>query len=172
MCNNSEIVIHITEIAWRKLYQSDVSSFEPRVVTSSSGPFFDDELVMLLTAGLRTALVAAILLALPMTGIAHDGAHKEWLKSLMRPDNHRYPERGHDRKSLFCCGEADVVKTKFKVENTGGPYPEDQWYAWLHEAWTLIPPEKILPEYAPNGEAFLFVLAGTIQCFVRPKGGL
>jgi hypothetical protein len=128
---------------------------------------------MILTTGLRAAALAAtIFLELPTTGIAHDGAHKEWLKSLMRPDNYQHPERRHDPKSLFCCGEADIVNTKFKVENTGGPYPEDQWYAWLHDTWTLIPPEKILHEHAPNGEAFLFVLAGTIQCFVRPKGGL
>ena len=72
----------------------------------------------------------------------------------MRPDNYQHPERRHDPKSLFCCGEADIVNTKFKVENTGGPYPEDQWYAWLHDTWTLIPPEKILHEHAPNGEAF------------------
>ena len=26
--------------------------------------------------------------------------------------------------------------------------------------------------HAPNGQPYLFVLAGTIQCFVRPKGGL
>jgi len=90
----------------------------------------------------------------------------------MRPDNHRHPERQSDPKSLFCCGEADIVKTKFKVENNGGRYPEDRWYAWLNGSWTPIPPEKVLQEYAPNGEAFLFVLAGTIQCFVRPKGGL
>lgn len=128
---------------------------------------------MLLTTGLRAAaFAAAILLELPTAGIAHDGAHKEWLKSLRRPDNDRYPERQFDEKSLFCCGEADIVKTKFKVESTGGPYPEDRWYAWLHDAWTLIPPEKILHEQAPNGEAFLFVLADTIQCFVPPKGGL
>ena len=35
-----------------------------------------------------------------------------------------------------------------------------------------IPPEKILKEFAPDDQAHLFVLAGTIQCFVRPKGGL
>jgi hypothetical protein len=129
--------------------------------------------IMLPSAGVRVAaLVTAIFLGLPTIGLAHDGPDREWLERLMRPDNDRHPERQHDRKSLFCCGEADIVKTKFKVENTGGPYPEDQWYAWLHEAWTLIPPEKILSEYAPNGEAFLFVLADTIQCFVRPKGGI
>ena len=129
---------------------------------------------MLPTTGFRAAalgLAAIILLELPTSGLAHDGPHKEWLGGLLRPDNNRYPERRSDSKSLFCCGEADVVKTKFKVETTGGPYPEDRWYAWLNESWTLVPPEKVLEEYAPNGEAFLFVLAGTIQCFVRPKGG-
>ena len=128
---------------------------------------------MLPTAGFRVAALAAgILLALQTIGLAHDGPHRGWLERFMRPDNDRHPYRQDDRKSLFCCGEADIVKTKFKVENTGGPHPEDQWYAWLHEAWVPIPPEKILFEYAPNGEAFLFVLAGTIQCFVRPKGGI
>ena len=94
------------------------------------------------------------------------------MESLQRPDNDRNPQRQLDPKSLFCCGEADIVRTKFKVENAGGRYPEDRWYAWLDDAWTLIPPEKILDEHAPNGEAFLFVLACAIQCFVRPKGGL
>ena len=28
-----------------------------------------------------------------------------------------------------------------------------------------IPPEKIVKDYAPNGQPYLFVLAGTIQCF-------
>ena len=122
---------------------------------------------------LRAATLAVTaLLALPANGVAHDGPHRTWLESLQRPDNDRNPQRQLDPKSLFCCGEADIVKTKFKVENTGGRYPEDQWYAWLDETWTLIPPEKILKEHAPNGEAFLFLLAGTIQCFVRPRGGL
>jgi hypothetical protein len=35
-----------------------------------------------------------------------------------------------------------------------------------------VPPDKIVPDYAPDGQAYLFMLAGTIQCFVRPKGGL
>jgi hypothetical protein len=94
------------------------------------------------------------------------------LESLMRSDNDRHPQRQLDRKSLFCCGEADIVRTKFKVENTDGRYPNDQWYAWLDDSWMLIPPEKIIREPSPNGEAFLFVLAGTIQCFVPPTGGM
>jgi hypothetical protein len=36
----------------------------------------------------------------------------------------------------------------------------------------IVPPDKIVPDYAPDGQAYLFMLAGTIQCFVRPKGGI
>ena len=64
------------------------------------------------------------------------------------------------------------MKTKFKVESTGGPHPEDTWYAWLNESWVQIPPEKIVKDFSPTGEALLFLLADTIQCFVPPKGGL
>jgi hypothetical protein len=60
-----------------------------------------------------------------------DGPHGEWFQNLKRPDNAQHPYREADPKSLFCCGAADVVKTKFKFENAGRRYPEDQWYAWL-----------------------------------------
>jgi hypothetical protein len=96
--------------------------------------------------------------------------NKAWFENLQRPDNHLHPYR--DPTSLYCCGEADVVRTKFKVEGNGGPHPEDTWYAWLNETWVQIPPEKIVKDFSPTGEALLFVLAGTIQCFVPPKGGL
>jgi hypothetical protein len=75
------------------------------------------------------------------------------------------------RSRSYCCGEADVVKTKFKVESNGGLHPDDTWYAWLNEAWVQIPSEKIVKESSPTGEALLFMLANTIQCFVPPKGG-
>jgi hypothetical protein len=45
-----------------------------------------------------------------------DGPNKAWFENLQRPDNHLHPERRYDPKSLYCCGEADVVHTKFKVE--------------------------------------------------------
>ena len=99
-----------------------------------------------------------------------DGPNKAWFENLQRPDNHLHPYR--DPKSLYCCGEADVVRTKFKVESKGGAHPEDVWYAWLHEKWVEIPPEKIGKEFSPTGEALLFLLADTIQCFVPPKGEL
>src|SRR6516225_10127661 len=83
-----------------------------------------------------------------------------------------HPHRRLDHKSLFCCGAGDVVKTKFMVELGGDRYPDDVWYAWLNHTWTKIPPEKIVKDYAPDDQAHLFVLAGTIQCFVRPKGGI
>jgi hypothetical protein len=34
-----------------------------------------------------------------------------------------------------------------------------------------IAPEKIVKDRAPNGQPYLFMLAGTVQCFVRPNGG-
>jgi hypothetical protein len=101
-----------------------------------------------------------------------DGPNKAWFENLQRPDNYLHPYRKLDPKSLYCCGEADVVKTKFKVESNSGPHPEDTWYAWLDESWVPIPQEKIVKDVSPTGEALLFLLAGTIQCFVPPKGGL
>ena len=75
-----------------------------------------------------------------------------------------------------------MVKTKFKVEVGNGKHPDDVWYAWLKGKWTKIPPEIIVPDYAPDGKAYLFMLAlydphgrsydHQIVCFVRPKGGL
>ena len=94
------------------------------------------------------------------------------LTKLQRPDNHLNPHRQLDSKSLFCCGIADTVKTKFKVEAGNERYPEDRWYAWLKEQWVPIPSEKIVQDYAPDGQPYLFLLADTVQCFVRPKGGL
>lgn len=58
---------------------------------------------------------------------------------------------------------------KFKIECTGGPHPEDVWSVWLNGAWVQI---KIVKDFSPTGEALLFLLADTIQCFVPPKGGL
>jgi hypothetical protein len=121
-------------------------------------------------------LATASTLVFCTTGLTHadwpEGPHKEWLESLQRPDNDAHPYRKADPKSLLCCGAADVVKTKFKVELGRDRYPDDVWYAWLNNTWTRIPPEKIVKDYAPDGQAHLFVLADTIQCFVRPKGGI
>jgi hypothetical protein len=93
-------------------------------------------------------LAACIAVVLPSVADARgewpDSPHKEWFESLQRPDNDKHPSRQLDTKSLYCCGAADVVKTQFKVENNGGPYPEDTWYAWLKESWVKIPPEKIV----------------------------
>ena len=80
-------------------------------------------------------LAAAIYLVLQSAGLAHDGPHKHWLESLMRPDV----------ANKSCCGEADIVKTKFKVENTGGPYPEDRWYAWIEELLDADPARQNPP---------------------------
>ncbi len=125
---------------------------------------------------IAAAMAATTLLALPTSLLAGgewpDGPNRIWFENLRRPDNHLHPERQLDSKSLFCCGIADTVKTKFKVEPGDHRYPEDRWYAWLNDQWTAIPPEKIVQDHAPDGRPYLFMLAGTVQCFVRPKGGL
>jgi hypothetical protein len=98
---------------------------------------------------------------------------------LQGPTTPRQPER-FDKTDRFCCDAGDTVKTKFRVEPGGGPYPEDRWYAWLDERWMPIPPDKVVPDYAPDGRAYLLMMDfgsdeggyKTIVCFVRPKGGL
>ena len=75
-----------------------------------------------------------------------------------------------------------MVETKFKVERGGGEHPDDVWYAWIKGEWVEFPPETIVPEYAPDGQAYLFMLTfydphgetydRQIVCFVRPNGGL
>jgi hypothetical protein len=105
-----------------------------------------------------------------------------WPQNLQRPDNDKHPERMYHKEAQSCCDAGDVVKTKFKVEGTG-QHPDDQWYAWLNEKWVRIPPDRIVPGYAPDGQAYLFMLDFVsdmeapsgfkiIACFVRPKGGL
>ena len=101
-----------------------------------------------------------------------DGPNKEFLKNLQRPDNWKSPSRWPNPASLSCCDAGDTVQTKFKVELGDGPYPEDRWYAWINGDWVLVPPDKIVPDYAPDGTPYLFMMGGTIQCFVRPRGGL
>jgi hypothetical protein len=89
---------------------------------------------------------------------------------LRRPDSGRYQFETHG--VILCCDESETVDTKFKVEPGDGPYPEDRWYAWLDGKWVRVPPERIAPDYAPDGRAYVFVSFGVIHCFVRPRGGL
>jgi hypothetical protein len=132
------------------------------------------EKVTMLLRGLAAGLVVTAPLVLPTELFARgewpDGPNKHWFQGLQRPDNDNHPYR--DEKSRFCCGIADTVKTKFKVEPGNEKYPEDRWYAWFNEEWIPIPPEKIVQDHAPDGQPYLFMLADTVQCFVRPKGGL
>jgi hypothetical protein len=107
-----------------------------------------------------------------------DDPIKDYLHNLPRPDNDRHPER--DEYSRTCCDAGDTVKTKFKVEPSDTRHPEDLWYAWLNEKWVPIPPDKIVASYAPDGQAYLFIMdfapnydyepmSKIIVCFVRPK---
>src|SRR5262245_57838914 len=110
-----------------------------------------------------------------------DGPVRDFLRDLQRPDNDRHP--GRDKHARSCCDAGDTVKPRFKVEPGDGKHPDDRWYAWLNDRWVGIPPEKIVPGHAPDGQAYLFMMDFAsdfeghtafkiIVCFVRPKGGL
>jgi hypothetical protein len=80
-----------------------------------------------------------------------------------------------------CDGAGDVVATRFRVEPGDASYPENRWFAWLNDQWVFIPPNRIAPDYAPDGTARLFIMTAPnefewfewqiIACFVRPRGG-
>ena len=91
-------------------------------------------------------VAATVSLALPSELLAGgewpNGPNKTWFQNLQRPDNNQHPYRQSDPKSLFCCGIADTVKTRFKVKAGNERYPEDRWFAWLKDEWVLIPSEN------------------------------
>jgi hypothetical protein len=133
---------------------------------------------------MRTTLAFAMTL-IPTVTLAQtmwpDSPLNRWFKKLERPDNHLRPQFDENQPTS-CCGAGDTIDTKFKVEPGSGQYPDDVWYARLDDAWVKIPPEKIIPDFAPDAKAYLFILRfkstyepyehEEIVCFVRPRGGL
>ena len=103
---------------------------------------------------------------------------RKFLDNLQRPDNR--PDERFSQKSKSCCTDKDAVRTEYKmVIPEGTKYPEPEWYVWiaLHYPdgslgdyhWVKVPPEKIVDEYSPSGQAYVYLIADTIQCFVRPQ---
>ena len=85
-----------------------------------------------------------------------------------------------DKKSKSCCTDKDAVKVEYKmVVPEGAKYPEPEWYVWIESykpdgtpgeyKWVKVPSEKIVVEYSPSGQAYVYVIAHSIQCFVRPQ---
>jgi len=103
---------------------------------------------------------------------------RKFLDNLQRPDNRANERR--DEKSKSCCTEKDAVSVEYKmVVPEGAKYPEPEWYVWIdaHKSdgtpseykWVKVPPEKIVEEHSPSGQAYVYLMAYTIQCFVRPQ---
>ena len=74
----------------------------------------------------------------------------------------------------------DAVKAEYKmVVAEGAKYPEPEWYVWIESyrpdgtpgeyKWVIVPSEKIVEEYSPSGQAYVYVIGPGIQCFVRPQ---
>ena len=132
---------------------------------------------------MRIIALAAVLIVPPALAGDEwlDSPNKFFFQNLQRPDNHKFPDR--DKDSLSCCGPGDLVKTKFKVERASVKHPRDIWYAWFGDDWIQIPEDRIVPDYAPDGQGHLFMARApdlifggpdfvALLCFVRPKGGL
>ena len=103
---------------------------------------------------------------------------RKFLDNLQRPDNRANERR--DEKSKSCCTEKDAVSVEYKmVVPEGAKYPEPEWYVWIEAhkpdgtpgeyKWVKVPSEKIVVEYSPSGQAYVYVIGLGIQCFVRPQ---
>ena len=127
-------------------------------------------------------LVSCGIAALFVPALAHEHPKHNpdslFLDTLERPDNAANPSRnasGSTYNSRLCCTDQDAVKVDYEmVVPEGGKYPEPEWYVWIDLDGTgvkrvRVPPEKIVEDYAPTGQAYAFVLGRTIQCFVRPQ---
>ena len=131
---------------------------------------------------LRLALVAvavatSCLATQPVRAHEHTAAvaeqDRKFLDELQRPDNSSHPERNEKNKS--CCTNIDATEVKYvMVKPKGEKYPEPEWYVWVFHhtkseyTWEKVPPEKISPEFAPSGRAYVYFIGRDIQCFVRP----
>ena len=103
---------------------------------------------------------------------------RKFLDNLQRPDNR--PDDRRDKKSKSCCTDKDAVKVEYKmVVPDGAKYPEPEWYVWIEPykpdgtpgeyKWVKVPSEKIVVEYSPSGQAYVYVIGRNIQCFMRPQ---
>ena len=118
-----------------------------------------------------------VLLAGACPAFAHEhpkgNPDSHFLDTLERPDNAGNASRNTRGtfNSRLCCTDQDAVKVDYEmVVPEGGKYPEPEWYVWIDlDGREHVPPEKIVQDYAPTGQAYAFVLGQSIQCFVRPQ---
>lgn len=70
-----------------------------------------------------------------------------------------------------CCAQAEVVRTKFRVDRTTAG---DQWWYLdrLTNQWRLIPEDIIHYEHAPDKQPTLFIWNGKTVCFFVPEEGI
>ena len=91
-----------------------------------------------------------------------------WITAPRQPLN---PSRKVDQKSLFCCGIADTVKTKFKVEPGDERYSEDRWYAWLKDDWVLYRRKRLFPTLRLMGKPTCFCSPAPFSALCDRKEG-
>src|SRR3954468_24985091 len=70
---------------------------------------------------MRKGLFALVFMCASWSALAHDhppGEDSNFLNTLERPDNDKYPSRRlpSTHNSLLCCTDRDAVKVKFRME--------------------------------------------------------
>ncbi len=119
--------------------------------------------------------LALIALFMLLTGDAraddpanHGNPHHGWY------ENAETTIRSRERLNWMvrCCAQAEVVRTKFRVDRTTG---DDvwEWYDPALNRWRVVPDDIIhWGEHAPDKRPTLFINAGKEVCFFPPEEGI
>jgi hypothetical protein len=89
--------------------------------------------------------------AAPPPGVGPNDPMATWFRDLMRPDT-----------NASCCDSSDCRRVNPRMTPTG-------WDARIGNAWLPVPPDRVLRQDNPAGEAVAcFVPSLGIICFVPP----
>jgi hypothetical protein len=102
------------------------------------------------TAGLALSIALAASAA-PPPGADPSDPMARWFRDLMRPDT-----------NTSCCDASDCRHVNARMTPTG-------WDARIGNAWLPVPPDRVLRQDNPTGEAVAcFLRSLSIICFVLP----
>lgn len=117
---------------------------------------------------MKRALTLAILLTL-MGGVqAHDpndhSPFAEWAKKqqVALAAKSRFCPQTPEGQTCSCCDQAEVVKTRFRKDDTDWWYLHPTTQKWHKIPWDIIHEQD---EETPTGEPVLFIYQGVERCF-------
>ena len=153
---------------------------ELRPADRTADPFKDPRAIQQLLAERTRAAVVQRDQGQTSTSSPADSAREQRPVGGVRRSRDNRADDRRDKKSKSCCTDKDAVKVEYKmVVPEGAKYPEPEWYVWIESykpdgtlgeyIWVKVPSEKIVVEYSPSGQAYVYVIGRGIQCFVRPQ---